>query len=399
MSIRSYTRILFSIFVAFSLLAGSAYAADKKAKEEVLYPNATRKDPKNDMSSSSVQKDLQKALDLLNDNKPDEAAPLLQKIIDDPKAGKYAHSLALQGQGQVAYDKQDTAGAIKSWRAAYDQDGLPNNQHFTLLLNIANLQQQDEKYQDSLTTLDEYFKATGGGKAEAYALQGNDYYRLDKYQQAIDSITKAQSMTDKPNDNWNQVLMASYAGLDQYDKAGAILEKQLAQHPGDAKLVEQAVKVYVNGRQFDKAQALLDQNKSNLSNDTLYQLYRAIGAGYSQEKDGDAKAIEAFAKASLLAKTGEVDYYRGSLLLNNDRAKEATQVIQQAITKGGLKETGKAYLMLGDAYNQIDDLPHAREAWTKAKGYPESQKAAEQRLNIGGHVKMTTQPQPSKKKN
>ena len=100
-----------------------------------------------------------------------------------------------------------------------------------------------------------------------------------------------------------------------------------------------------------------------------------------------------------MAKTGEVDYYRGSLLLNNDRAKEATQVIQQAITKGGLKETGKAYLMLGDAYNQIDDLPHAREAWTKAKGYPDSQKAAEQRLNIGGRVKMTTQPQPQKKKN
>jgi len=398
MSIRSYTRILFSIFVAFTLLAGNAYA-DKKTKEEVLFPNATRKDPKNDMSSSSVQKDLQKALDLLNDNKADEAAPLLQKIVDDPKAGKYAHALALQGQGQVAYDKQDNAGAIKAWRAAYDQDALPNNQQFPLLMNIANLQQQEEKYQDSLTTLDEYFKATGGGKAEAYALQGNDYYRLDKYQQAIDSITKAQSMTDKPNDNWNQILMASYAGLDQYDKAGAILEKQLAQHPGDAKIVEQAVKVYVNGRQFDKAQALLDQNKTSLSNDTLYQLYRAIGAGYSQEKDGDAKAIDAFAKASPLAKTGEVDYYRGSLLLNNDRAKEATQVIQQAITKGGLKETGKAYLMLGDAYNQIDDLPHAREAWTKAKGYPDSQKAAEQRLNIGGRVKMTTQPQPQKKKN
>ena len=396
MKIRKYTRILFSIFVAFTLIAGSAYGADKKAKEEVLYPNATRKDPKNDMSSSSVQKDLQKALDALNDNKADEAAPLLQKIIDDQKAGKYAHALATQAQGQIAYDKQDNAGAIKAWRAAYDIDALPNNQQFTLLLNIANLQQQDEKYQDSLTTLDEYFKATNGGKPEAYALQGNDYYRLDKYQQAIDAITKAQSLTDKPNDNWNQILMASYAGLDQYDKAGEILEKQLAKNPGDAKLVEQAVKVYVNGRAYDKAQALLDKNKTSLSNDTLYQLYRALGAGYSQEKDGDAKAIDAFAKASPLAKTGEVDYYRGSLLLQNDRSKEATEVIQQAITKGGLKETGKAYLMLGDAYNQIDDVAHAREAWTKAKGYPESQKSAEQRLNVGGHVKMTGQ---QKKKN
>jgi len=396
MSIRSYTRILCSIFVAFALIAGNAYAK-KDEKEAPLYPNATRKDPKNDLSSSGTQKDLSKALDLLNDNKADEAAPLLQKIIDDPKAGKYAHALATQGQGQIAYDKQDNAGAVKAWRAAYDMDALPNNQQFTLLLNIANLQQQEEKYQDSLSTLDEYFKATNGGKAEAYALQGNDYYRMDKYQQAIDAITKAQSLTDKPNDNWNQILMASYAGLDQYDKAGEILEKQLAKNPGDAKVVEQAVKVYVNGHRYDKAEALIDKNKGSLNNDTLYTLYRAIGAGYSQEKDGDTKAIDAFAKASPLAKTGEVDYYRGSLLLQNDRAKEATGVLQQAITKGGLKETGKAYLMLGDAYNQIDDVAHAREAWTKAKGYPESQKSADQRLNLGGHVKMTTQQQ--KKKN
>ncbi|MFT3790467.1 MAG: hypothetical protein QM741_05180 [Rudaea sp.] len=392
MSIRNFTSILFSIFVACALLVGNAYADKKSEKEAPLYPNATRKDPKNDMNSSSVQKELQKALDALNDNKPDEATPLLQKVLDDPKAGNYAHALATQGLGQIAYDKQDNAGAMKAWRSAYDMDALPNNQHFTLLLNIANLQQQDEKYQDSLNTLDEYFKATNGGKADAYALQGNDYYRLDKYQQAIDSITKAQSLTDKPNDNWNQILMASYVGLDQYDKAGEILEKQLAKNPGDPKLVEQAVNVYVRGGQYDKAEALIDKNKGNLNNDTLYTLYRAIGAGYSQEKDGDAKAIDAFAKASPLAKTGEVDYYRGSLLLQNDRAKEATTVIQQAIAKGGLKETGKAYLMLGDSYNQIDDLAHAREAWTKAKGYPESQKSAEQRLNIGGHVKMTTQP-------
>jgi tetratricopeptide (TPR) repeat protein len=378
-------------------MAGSAHAEKKSSKEEILYPNATRKEPKNDMSSASVQKDLQKALDLLNDNKTDEAMPLLQKIIDNPKAGKYAQSLATQGQGQIAYDKQDNAGAINAWRAAYAIDGLPNNQQFTLLLNIANLQQQEEKYQESLNTLDEYFKATNGGKPDAYALQGNNYYRMDKYQDAINSITKAQSLTDKSSDNWNQILMASYAGLEQYDKAGEIIEKQLVQHPGDAKLVEQGVKIYANGQQFDKAEALLDKNKASLDNDTLYQLYRALGAGYSQEKDADAKAIDAFAKASPLAKTGEVDYYRGSLLVNNDRAKEATEALQQAIAKGGLKDMGRTYLMLGDAYNQIDDMSHAREAWTKAKGYPESQKLAEQRLNVGGHVKMV--PQQSKKKN
>ncbi len=389
MNIRNTGRILFCILAVFSLSAGSVWAKDKAEKEAPLYPNATRKEPKIDMSSGT-QKDLNKALDMINGNQNDEALPLVQKIVADPKAGNYAHAIAHQALGQIANDKQDSATALTEFRAAYDADALPNNGQFTLLYNIAILQAQSEKYQDSLSTLDDYFKVTGGGKADAYALQGQDYYRLDKYQPAIDSINKAMSMTDKPNDSWTQILMASYAQLDQYDKAADILEKQLAKSPGDAKLTEQLVKIYVNGKMYDKAEALLDKSKGSLSSDEMYQMYRALGAGYSQENNTEAKAIDAFAKASPYAKTGEVDFYRGSLLLQNDRAKEAVEAIKQAIAKGSLKEPGKAYLMLGDAYNQTENVAEATAAWQKAKAYPDSVKGAEQRLKQGGRVQLKT---------
>ena len=49
-------------------------------KGENKYPNATRKEPKLDMSSGD-QKDLNKAADLVNENKNDEAEPIVQKII------------------------------------------------------------------------------------------------------------------------------------------------------------------------------------------------------------------------------------------------------------------------------------------------------------------------------
>ena len=65
---------------------------------------------------------------------------------------------------------------------------------------------------------------TGAQKAEAYALQGNAYYRLEKFQPAVDAIKKALSLSDKPSDSWYQILMASYAELEQYDEAAKVVE-------------------------------------------------------------------------------------------------------------------------------------------------------------------------------
>jgi predicted Zn-dependent protease len=419
MNTRKYTNILFSIFVACLLVAGGAFAADKKEKEVNQYPNATRKEPKND--AGSYAKDLNKALDALNSNKDDDAAPIVQKIVDDPKATKYAKAFAYQIQGQIANDKQDTPTAIQKFRAAYDTDGLPNNQHFTTLYSVAQLQVQDEKYQDSLNTLDEFFKVTGGvNKADAYALQGNDYYRLEKFQQAIDSMKKALSMTDKPSDSWFQILMASYTELEQYDQAADVLKQQLAKTPNDPKMIRQLASIYVRGKQDDKAIAVLaDARQKNLltSEDDYklaaqvydqadkakdgaaflkdgfdkgivkpsYDMYKLLGDSYALAQD-DKNAIDAYGKASALAKDGNIDYLRGNLLFQNDRAKEAVEAIKQGISKGGLKQPGEAYIILGDAYNQLDNMAEATAAWTKAKAYPSAQKMAEQRLKAGGHV-------------
>lgn len=416
---QSLMRSLACVAMALILGAGSVFAADKKAAEKNEYPNATRKEPKLEMSSGT-QKDLNKALDLLNDNKAEEAQPLVQKVLDDPKASKYAHALALQAEGQIAYDKQDYDNAIKNFREAYAADALPNNSHFTLLYQIAQLQLQEEKYQDSLATIDEWFKVTGGAqKPDAYAMQANAYYRLEKYQQAIDAMKKGLAMTTETKDSWMQILMASYAELDQYDEAAKILEQQMAKTPNDSRVIRQLATVYVKGKQDQKAVDLLASAKQKglITSEEDYKLmaqlydqidkpkdaaaalnegftkgvikpsydmYKLLGDSYALAQD-DSHAIDAYGKASPLSKDGNIDYIRGSLLLNNDRAKEAVDALHQAVTKGGLKQPGETYIILGDAENNLDNVTAARAAWEKAKGYPSTQKMAEQRLS-GGKV-------------
>ncbi|HSE11420.1 MAG TPA: tetratricopeptide repeat protein [Rudaea sp.] len=408
---RNLSRMIVTIGVAVLLGAGVAHAAKKDEKNE--YPNATRAEPKLEMSSGT-QKDLNKALDLVNDSKYDEAQPILQKVLGDSRASKYARALALEAEGQIASGKQDDEAAIKNFRDAYALDALPNSQQFQVLYNVAIIQIQSEKYQDALNTLNEWFKVTGAQKAEAYALQGNAYYRLEQFQPAVDAIKKALSLSDKPNDSWYQILMASYAELEQYDEAAKVLEQQLAKNPNDVKLTTQLATVYIKGKQDQKAVDLLvaAKQKGLLTSESdyklmaqlydqldkpkeaaavlsegftkgivkpSYEMYKLLGDSYALATD-DAHAIEAYGKASGFSKDGNVDYVRGSLLMNNDRGKEAVEALRQAVAKGGLKQPGEAYILLGDAENGENNAKAAAEAWEKAKAYPSTRQMAEQRL-------------------
>ena len=414
---RTSMRAILAAILAL-LFAAANVSAAKEQKNE--YPNSTRKEPKLEMSSST-QRDLNKALDLVNDGKDDEAMPLLEKVLANTRASKYARALALEAEAQAASTKDDDASAIAKFREAYQLDALPNNQQFQVLYNIAIIQLQSEKYDDALTTLDEWFKVTGAQKPQAYALQGNAYYRTEKYQLAVDAMKKAISLSDKPSDSWYQILMASYAELDQYGEAAKVLEQQLAKDPNDAKLTTQLATVYVKGKQDQKAVDLLAsaKNKGLITSESDYKLmaqlydqvdkpkegatvlaegfakgiikpsydmYKLMGDSYALAND-DASAIDAYGKASPLSSNGNVDYVRGSLLMNNDRNKEAVQTLRQAVAKGGLAHPGETYILLGDAENNSDNLAGAKAAWEKAKGYSSTRQMAESRLkNLrGGH--------------
>lgn len=396
-------------FILVSSVAGSAIAKDTKANE---YPNATRQEPKPDMSSSD-QRDLNKAADLINNEKNDAAQPLVAKVLDRSKSA-YALSFAHQLQGQIYYDQDKSDQAIAEYRKALDANGLPNAQHFSVLYLIAQLQLQDEKYQDSLASIAEWEKLTGKQTADELALKANAYYRLDQYQPAVDTMKKAIAMSDKPNDSWSQILMASYAELNQYDEAAALVQQQLAKDPNNFKLINQLATVYIQGDKMAQAAELMGKAKSQglitTSADYVqlaklyssadkpkdavatmkegfakniiessYDNYKLMGDVCSQAED-EACAAEAYTKASPMAKDGNVDYQLGYMLFYADKSKDAIDALNRAISKGSLRQEGEAYLLRGDAENDLDQMAAATADWQKAAGYPSTKAMAEQRI-------------------
>lgn len=416
MKLQNLIRVaLCALMLMFVAEGALAQKSSGKGKEEVAYPNATRKEPKPDMSEKN-QRDLNKANDLIADGKDDEALALIAKVTEDKRAKPYAQAFAKLLEGQILWGKDDGAGAIAALNEAVRMDALPNSNHFDAMYQIAQLQLQEEKYADALATLDRYTRESGKNTADTQAIRANVYYRMDKFPEAAAEMTKAIGMTNEPKDSWFQILIASYFELDQYDQAAQVLQQQLAKDPQNKKLINQLATVYINADKPDQAIAVMVKAKNDglisTGDDYLqlaklyasgekhkeaaavlkegldkgiiqpgYEPWRLLGDVCSQADD-EACAIDAYAKASPFAKDGYVDFQRGYALYYQERYPEAKQALDAALAKGGLSQEGEAYILRGDASDAAGQSAAAIADWEKAAQFPSSKQMAEQRLKI-----------------
>ena len=399
---------------------------DKQGKQETKYPNATRKQPKDTSVTAKEAKPLNEGLAAANSGDTATALKDLQPIAD-ADSNAYAKSLAMLGLAQVKYRGGDTKGAIALQKQALDSNALDNDSYFQGLETLSQKYIAEEDYSDALTTLDTWNKESGAQSADVYALQGNAYYRMQKYPQAVAAIQKAKSLSDKPQASWDQIEMASDFAMDKYDDAAKLAEAALAKDPNNSTLLQNVIAIYINAHQDQKALALLErarangqikdqagymnmakmydnlgQNSSNPKANAMkavgvlqegmskgiiqpgYDSYKLLGDSYTLA--GDYKnAVAAYGKAAPDAKTGEVDFLRGQLLEQLDRHKEARDALKAAVAKGSFKRMGAAYLTLGNAELALKDKAAARAAYEQAEQDPETRADAQRTLKQLGH--------------
>ena len=397
---------------------------DAKPKKEVLYPNATRAEPKLDLTSEKDQKNLNEGLDAVNEGDKAKAEQLLQPLIDSSKS-KYAQALALQGMASLHYNDGDYKGAIASLQRSLALGVMPNDTYFQLMYMLAQFQMADEQYQPALDTIAKWRAEGKKETADSYALEGNADYRLGKYPEAIAAITKAKSMTDKPQPTWDQILMASYAESGQDQKAAELATSQLSSNPNDPNALNNAVAVLMQAHKYPEAIQMLEKARAGgtLTKDTHYvnlaKLYLITGQessdpapnaikaqqvleegmnkgvvkpdaetyvllGQSAEiANNTDKAIGYYNKAQPLASDGEAALRAGRLLLSENKYSQAKGLIQQAIDKG-VKHKGTAYMLLAESERGLKNKPAAIAAMKKAAQDPETAAKAKDWLKKTG---------------
>ena len=421
-------KMLAGAALALTLASSPVIAKDSnsKDKKEALYPNATRTEPKLDLTSEKDQKALNEGLDAVNSQDKAKAEQILQPIVDGSKS-KYAQSLALQGLANLHYNEQDVKGAIDLLKRSLDIGVMPNDTYFQLQYMLAQFYLADEQYQPAIDTIEKWRTEGKKETAESYALEGNAYYRLEKYPQAIAAIKKAQSLSDKPNDSWNQILMASYAESGQGEQAAQLAQQQLAANPNDSTALNNAVAVLMQSQKYPEAIQLMEKSKAAGGFKTekdyvnLTKLYLVTGQDSSDPKPNAAKAfatlsegmskgvvpdsydnlkllgdsasvaekqtdaINAYKKAMTKASNGDVAIRAGGLLLSEGAGKagEAKALIQQGIDKG-VEHKGAAYMLLAEACRELKDKQGAIAAMQKAAQDPATADKAKAWLKTAG---------------
>ena len=426
-----------SIAVMTLLLSiATAIAAPAAKKDETKYPNATRSAPKSDLSNAADQKMLQEGLDALNGGEDDKAQQQLQKVVDSSKS-KYAKGVALLGLANLKFNASDFAGAIAYYKQMFELNSVSNDQYYDSMYNMAAAYVQSEQYQPALDEIKQWREQGKRETADSYALEGNIYYRMQKYPEAIAAIRKAQSLTNEPKESWNSILMASLSESGQGGQAGQILDEQLAKEPKNKGLIHNALVVYVQNSQYDKALPLIERERKDglLTDEKDYvesarfyaniaqggdkpnvavngaellqegmtknivkptvENYKLQGDLYMIAQQND-KALAAYGKASPLAANGDIDYTRAQIIGAEQNWAEAKTVAEKAIQRGVTKK-GKAYLLLGKLNVALKDTAAARTAFQQAQSDPDTNGEATEQLQRLSGAKSAPKSAPKKK--
>ena len=340
--------------------------AEGQQQVEARFPNATREEPEAG-ASAKLGKQLEKLFDAYNAQDGATVLPLADEIIANEKANAYERAISARLAGASLLNK-DNARALGYLQKAVEFNGLNNNEHFESMVLVAQLQLQEQKYAESLATIDKFLAESRSQQPEHLVVKGNALYRLKRYPEAAAALKQAVETSPQPDPQWLQLLMGAYADMGQPAEATKLAESLAAKNPGDKQAQMNLASIYMESGQDDKAVAILEKlraagqlegatdyrnlyamyingekykegiavineglEKSLLEPD--YETYKALAQAY-WFSDQPAQAIDAYKKAAPLAPDGETWLNLARALNNEGRADEAKEAARQALAKG-----------------------------------------------------------------
>ncbi len=391
-----------------SLFSVSVHAQDACGAERNVTAGTT---------DEQVYNRMTKAYELVGEEQYNEAMEIFVQL-RNRASSDYLKATLAQAIAQVNWQLENYDAALKEFETAVELDALPDQAHYALMYQIAQLYYSKERYMDALERLDLWFCRVPEEKhtAAAYVLQGSIHAQREDWRNVVTSMDKAISMSPDPKETWYQLKLAAHLQLEQLPQAADTLEILISKWPDKKVYWNQLSNIYYKLNNDAKALSViaLAYRKGLLDNqqDMLYlaNLYSAqdvpfkaaqvmqteLEAGVITPEErywtmvGDnwyaaeeyERALEAFAQAGTLADDGKIDMRRAYILVDMERWGEAAAALQAALEKGGLKEreNGDAHLLMGMTEFQRGNYERAAAAWNRASRFPDARSQAQQWL-------------------
>ena len=309
--------------------------AKQEEQKPAMYPDATRVPPEAKASGKTV-KQLQALQELYEKQDMAGVIAKAEQVAALPAAGAYEKSFAYSLAGNAAADLDDQTKAAEYFGKAVEANGLDNDSHYNTMFNQAVIQFGNEKYADSLATMDRFLAETKSVDPKHAGFRAGILANLGRHDEAavIYKDLVAKNPTDK------RILMnavAALQGADKFDQANVLLEDAYKRGMLSESRELRALYVgYMNAQRWADAKKVVDDGVAKgvlQSGPDLARDYQVL-AQNAYVDDKIALAIELYGKAAPMAADGEAYLNLAKVLEYSGKKADAKVAAQKALDKG-----------------------------------------------------------------
>ncbi len=176
---------------------------------------------------------LNKVYEDVAEEKYDEAYDVLKNMLDRAGRDTYLQAVLNQALAQVEWSRENYDASLAYFERAVELDTLPDQAHFTLMYQIAQLYFMQERYDESLEKLELWFCKVPEEEitSAAYVLQASIFAQKKDYAGALKAIDTAIAMDADPKESWYQLKLGAHYELEQYPQAAETLEVMISRWP------------------------------------------------------------------------------------------------------------------------------------------------------------------------
>lgn len=407
-----FERLLLTLFVLTAVAGGMAAAQYGSQETKQSAPKKTKKAV---AMSQPIYESLQQAQELIEAKQYGDSLARLKKLRETSDLSVYETAQIWNLSGYAYYLQENYPRAVKSYENVIAQGDLPEAMIQSTLKTLSQLYFTIENYAKALATVDRLIAAVSAPSPDVYMLKGQAHFQLQQYRRALQpiktAIDKYRDQGRKPRENWLLLLRVCYYELSDFKNMIAILKQVITSYPKRTYVLTLAGVYSELGdtkKQLALTEALYDfgmmkgtHQLVNLAN--LYLLHnvpykaakilqrevdggrvesternlRLLSHAWYQARE-DEKAVPPLARAAGMSDTGELFVRLAQSYINLDRWAEAVDAVRKGLTKGSVKRSDTANIMLGMALFNQQRLALARDAFKLASTDKRSAKAARQ---------------------
>jgi tetratricopeptide (TPR) repeat protein len=365
----------------------------------------------------ATAKALNTAIEALNMEKYAEAQAAIGTL-NLEKLSPYERSKVEQILFNISYAQEKYEEARGHLQKSIDAGGLNEQEIAQARYQFAQLYMTEEKWKEGAAALEEWFKTAENPNSAAYYLLAVAYYQLEDFNRSLPNAQKAIELSDKPQESWLQLLLALYLQKEQFKDAIPLLVRLIETAPDKKTYWMQLSAVYGQVEDYQNALAIMqlaygaglvteDSEVRRLADLLLFnevpyrggqvlqeaiekktvniddKIYEKLASCWIAAGELD-KAVDPLQKGGDISDSGDLYVRLGEVQIQRQDWEAAKAAIERGVSKGQLKDTGAAQLLMGIVLFNEKKLADARTWFERAEKSPKHKSMAENYLKIIG---------------